>query len=127
MTGRLTVQQVENAFAVVQRVAAGDQQVGHLGVAIELATAITAQFAEEIFQAHVGRDQHAIGPRAAVGVGGHAAVSQPLRVKLTWCAVFDRQRQAAVGIGHHVDVAIEDRQLGVVVELAHIQARRLGC
>ena len=39
---------------------------------------------------------------------------------------LDGQRQAAVAVGHHVDMTVEDRQLGVVVELAHVEARSLA-
>lgn len=38
----------------------------------------------------------------------------------------DAQRQAVVAVGHYLNLAGQHRQLGVVVELAHIQARRLA-
>jgi len=69
--------------------------------------------------------QHAVGPGAAVGVGGARGVPA-FAGEIDLARRFDCQRQSAVGVRHHLDLAVEHRQLGVVVELTYVQARRLA-
>ena len=92
---------------------------------MELAATVASQFIEEVFQAHVCGHQHAVGPGAAVGVGGAWGVPA-FAGEIDLVRGIDPQRQAVVAVGHHLDLAGQYRQLGVVVELAHSQARRLA-